>query len=145
MKKLLSIALFSFMSTLCNAGDLNEQPCINETKGMMIIATPWDEILKSMKDLPSECFDGYFAEGISDTFVKKLAKEWKSFFAGYSKFENEPSIKNIVSRSFNASLDQEDLKKISLLSKDSCPEGNKQLCKELESYAVGAMKEIHDK
>lgn len=87
VKKLLSIALFSFMSTLCNADDLNEQPCIKETKGLMTITTPWDEMLKNMKDLPSECFDGYFAEGISDTFVKKLAKEWESFFTSYLKFE----------------------------------------------------------
>ncbi len=137
------IAAFILISCICFAGDWEDQPCVKETKALMEIKTSWDEIFNSLKELPFGCFDGYFAEGISDTIARKIGKEWKAFFTSYSSFKNDPRVNIIIFGSLNASLNTEDLKNIVRLSQNNCPEGQDKICNILGSKAETALDEIY--
>jgi len=133
------LLILSFASSVSAVED--NQPCVEETRALMNVSSSWEAILKSMQDLPVSCFDGYFAEGISDTFVRKLGAEWDSFHLIYPQFKNNPQVNEIILKSFNATVLSKDLEKIIELGKNRCPNNKNNICNTLTDAAKKVLSE----
>lgn len=86
------------------------RPCEAETRALMTMKSSWPELYRAAGALPDRCFDGYFAEGISETIVRKMGQDWAGFIAVLSAHPADERFMSLVLRSINDTLDAKDIK-----------------------------------
>lgn len=123
----ISVILFSSISY---AGDITVHECEAETEKLMSLNSTWGEIYDSSLELPPKCFDGYFAEGISDTIVRKAGLDWAGFLNILIK-DSTGKFFNLVKISINASVASEDLDKLEILANSKCTTELAKQCNEI--------------
>lgn len=116
-------------------------PCEAETAQLMNLESSWSEISKAAIAFPPACFDGYFAEGISDTLVRKMGKDWHGFQTILTKYPNESKFINLVLRSINATLDPNDIRTVDRLANTACNVKIKNHCRSISKEAAAALAE----
>jgi hypothetical protein len=87
----------------------------------MAIAGSWAELSRAVAVFPGECFDGYWAEGISDTLVRKMGQDWRGFVKELGRQPADGKLFPLVLKSLNATLDPDDLQRVIKLARNSCP------------------------
>jgi hypothetical protein len=105
----------------------------------MDIKSTWGEIYKAAIALPATCFDGYFAEGISDTLVRKMGHDWSGFLGLLAAHPKETKFMNLVLRSINATLDPKDIRAVDRLAKSSCRAALQDHCRAISKQAAAAL------
>ncbi len=117
-------------------------PCESETASLMTLETAWPDLYLAASALPSKCFDGYFAEGISDTLVRKMGRDWPGFTNLLRKHKNDKKFFGLILRSINATLNPDDIDVIESLSKGSCPSTLRKQCDAIETQIGVARKDL---
>lgn len=141
---LASIVIFFIIYRSAIADEAESFPCAKETEILMSDSSSWESLMDSLDKLPNSCFDGYFAEGISNTVAVKLVKDWPGFFASYSGYKAKASVNNLLIRSLNASLNPDDLEAIVLLANSECPKEHARICSKMSAGAKTALREINE-
>jgi hypothetical protein len=117
-----------------------EQPCINETKPLMTTKTSWADISRAAATVPSDCFAGFFGEGISDTIVRKSVADWSGLLEVLAKQHSaNDKLFGLVLKSINSTLNPDDIKALKKLAEESCPIGVKKRCGAISKQAVKAL------
>ena len=126
-----------FFVTVLNAAEDKPLSCEAETVKLMTVKSSWNEIYTSAKVLPEACFDGYLAEGISETLVRKMGEEWSEFnhFLLAHMNDMDQKFMQLLFDSINATLNREDIKQIEKLTKRSCPSELAEQCRLLNERA----------
>ena len=107
----------------------------------MTMKSSWPALYLAAAALPNRCFDGYFAEGISDTIVRKMGQDWAGFIAVLSAHRAEERFMSLVLRSINATLDPKDIKLAAHRATTECPETLKKQCFFILEKAAAALRE----
>jgi hypothetical protein len=140
-----SIALFTvtvMFATSASLGAENQlHPCEAETAKLMSMNSTWPEIYKAANAMPPACFDGYFAEGISDTIVRKMGQDWPGFLSVLVLHAKDSKFTKLILESINATLDPNDIKVIERLAQNSCRAEVLNLCRAISKEAVDALAE----
>ena len=123
------------------AADTEAHPCEAETAQLMNLESSWSEIYKAAIALPPACFDGYFAEGISDALVLKMGKDWQGFQTILTKHPNESKLMNLVLHSINATLDPNDIRTVDRLANTACNVRIQNHCRSISREAAAALAE----
>lgn len=126
-KKIFSIVVLFPIITYAS-GEIPEYPCEAETAALMTMNSSWEQLFSSGSALPEQCFDGYFAEGISDTLVRNMGTDWQGFIEILDQKANKSRFITLILQSINESLDPKDVDLVVLLSKDRCPQRYKEVC-----------------
>lgn len=122
-------------------GAEKDRPCEAETAKLMNMTSTWGEIYKAALVLPPACFDGYFAEGISDTMVRKMRNEWHGFLVVLTMHPDESKFMGLVLDSINATLDPNDIRAIGHLAETSCRQEVHSQCRGISKQAAAALTE----
>lgn len=101
----------------------------------------WAELYEAGVALPNRCFDGYFAEGISDTLVRKMGQDWAGFTAVLSAHPVDERFMSLVLRAINATLDAKDIKLAAQRAASECPKALKRQCAAISEKAAEALRE----
>src|ERR1700736_146153 len=120
----------------CRAAD---KPCEHETKPLMSIKTSWPDLFRAAGSLPRSCFSGYFAEGISDTVVRKMAQDWAGFTQVLSHHPDNKAFFSIVLKALNSTLNPDDIQAVNQLATTSCPIKLRRQCDALSRRAQKAL------
>ncbi|NGY06081.1 hypothetical protein [Solimonas terrae] len=115
------------------------QPCEKAAEPLMSVTSSWAELYTAGSHLPAGCFDGYFAEGISDTIIRKIGTDWPGFIAVLLKHSNSKKFFGLVLDSFNATVDEEDIQTANRLALRSCPSKLKIKCLAISQRAKEAL------
>jgi len=115
--------------------------CEAETAQLMNLESSWSDFYKAAIALPPICFDGYFAEGISDTLVRKMGQDWQGFQTILTKHSNESRFINLVLRSINATLDPNDIRTVDRLANTACNVKIQNHCRSISREAAAALAE----
>lgn len=107
----------------------------------MTMKSSWPALYRAAVALPNRCFDGYFAEGISDTIVRKMGQDWAGFIAVLTLHRAEERFMALVLRSINATLDPKDIKLAAHRAVSECPESLKKQCFSISKEAAEALRE----
>ncbi|MBI4590834.1 MAG: hypothetical protein HY725_18580 [Candidatus Rokubacteria bacterium] len=107
----------------------------------MTMQSSWPELYRAAVALPTRCFDGYFAEGISDTIVRKMDEDWAGFTAVLSTHPADERFMSLVLRSINATLDPKDIKIAGQRATSECPDTLKIQCDAILQKAAEALRE----
>ncbi len=101
----------------------------------MTLKSSWKRIYVAAVALPEGCFDGVFAEGISDTLVRKMGREWKGFLSTLAKHRENKKFMWLVLESVSPSCNPDDLRLVGRLARESCR-------KELTSQCAAISKQV---
>ena len=115
--------------------------CEAETKALMTLKSSWPQIYDAGVVLPSRCFDGYFAEGISDTIVRKMGQDWAGFIATLSAHPADERFMSLVLRSINETLDPKDIKAAAHRATMECPDQLKKRCASILEKTAEALRQ----
>lgn len=107
----------------------------------MTMKSSWPELYRAAVALPTRCFDGYFAEGISDTIVRKMGQNWVGFIAILSAHPADERFMSLVLRSINGTLDPKDIKIVGQRATSECPDTLKIQCGAILQKAAEALRE----
>ena len=128
-----------FTGRLSFGADNPLHPCEAETAKLMDIKSTWGEIYKAAIALPPACFDGYFAEGISDTLVRKMGQDWSGFLSLIEAHPKEAKFMHLVLESINSTLDPKDIRAVDRLAKSSCRAALRNSCRAISNRAAAAL------
>ena len=129
MTKRIVLAAFLAPFSVYGGGSESAVPrCEAETSVLMTTQSAWAELASAANALPERCFDGYFAEGISDTLVRKLATDWEGFLAVLDGKPSNGPFMNLILRSINESVDKKDIDSITTSAKERCPRRHEASC-----------------
>lgn len=131
----LVVNLASADSSVISLGD----PCDKAADPLMTVTSAWPEIYQAAADLPAGCFDGAWAEGISDTIVRKMGDDWSGFLRMLVAHPHNEKFFSLVLDSINATLDEEDIQAINKLAATSCPLELSQRCAAITKRAKEAL------
>lgn len=134
-----SIIFFTSQETL--SAENVEYLCEAKTTKLMSIKSSWNELYKAALKLPSNCFDGYYAEGISDTLARKMGQDWSGFMSILVVHSKEPKFMNLILDSMNATLDPDDIKIVAELAKHHCLAKLSRQCSNISEQASAALQE----
>jgi len=122
MKKILATCLYLLVPTAFAASSATgHYPCEKETAALMEISSSWSTMYSAAQVLPKRCFDGYFAEGISDALVRKMGQDWPGFILLVEEHAGDSHFFPLVLRSINQTLNPDDVAKVKDLAEHSCP------------------------
>jgi hypothetical protein len=133
-----SICIFQFSPIAYGGG----YPCNPETSPLMTLKSSWHMLYNASIELPDECFDGYFAEGISDTLVRKMGLDWPGFLNILKMHQENKRFMELIIRSINATVNSEDVRVVDELARTSCVDELKQNCAAISKKAAEALKEL---
>jgi hypothetical protein len=106
----------------------------------MTTKASWADISRAAATLPSECFAGYFGEGISDTIVRKCVTDWSGMIEVLAKqHPANDKFFGLVIKSINSTLDPDDIRALKKLADESCPIGVKKKCDAISRQAAKAL------
>ena len=143
MFRMLVIFILAF-STLPSVAAAEAEPCVKETQALMSINSSWLQLYREASVLPVRCFDGYFAEGVSDTIVRKMGKDWPGFINVLAAHRNNKRFFSVVLDSINATLGADDVETVFKLSQQSCPSTLAPKCKAISQRATETLTEINE-
>lgn len=89
-----------------------------------------------------QCDEGYIAEGMSETIVGLLANNWKTSHQLMHLSVIDRAFESWMINHINTTTNDRDLDKVVRNAADSCPEGHKAFCNQIENAAQGALKEL---
>lgn len=89
-----------------------------------------------------QCDEGYIAEGISATIVGLLANNWKTSHQLMQLSVSDRAFESWMINHIDTTTNDRDLEKVVRNATDSCQEGAKEFCKQIENAAQGALKEL---
>jgi hypothetical protein len=116
-----------------------EHPCEAETAPLMTMTSSWESMVGAADALPKECFDGYFAEGISDTIVRKMRADWPGFLKTLDSHPQNKKFLHLVLISLNATLDPGDIQAVNHFALSSCPSKYSATCSTISQRAKAAL------
>jgi len=93
----------------------------------------WDRIHDWYKTY-SQCDDGSQAEGVSDAVARNLVDRWERL-SRLGELARDAGFRRFVLRHVDATLNADDLKKISVNAEKRCPTNLRALCRELKIRA----------
>ena len=128
------------LSHPATAAEPAPRACEAETKALLTLKSSWPQLYDAAIALPNRCFDGYFAEGISDTIVRKMGQDWPGFIAILSAHPADAQFMSLVLRSINETLDPKDIKAAAHLATTECPEKLKKQCASILKEAAEALR-----
>jgi hypothetical protein len=134
---------FCLWHPLSSANPANAKPAVSceaLTKPFISDQPDWEEYNSFATDLPDHCFDGYIAEGISDSLIKKINSDWPGFMKFVSKKRDTDAFVRLMFRSINESLAVEDLQKLSTRASMQCDRQTLALCKQISKLSHKALK-----
>lgn len=139
------IVVFLLLCFSVVTASAEDQPCENESKHLMTLKSSWAAISSAAGALPAECFNGYFGEGISDVLVRKSAEDWSGFVEELAKHK-APRDKFLLLylRSLNSTLNPDDIKAVSKLAKESCPQSLTIQCSAILDRTQAALADYGD-
>ena len=140
---ILSIILFTSQTALSAEND--EHPCEAKTTKLMSVKSTWEELYKAALKLPSNCFDGYYAEGISDTLVRKMGQDWSGFISILMLHPKESKFMNLILDSINATLDPDDIRIVDGLAQHWCLAELSSQCNAISEQAAAALQDYEPK
>jgi hypothetical protein len=105
----------------------------------MTMATSWPAMFRAAASLPAGCNDGYFAEGISDTVVRKMGRDWSGFLGILAAHPKDGKFFSLVLGSLNATLDADDIQVVNTLARKSCPANLSKRCAAISKRAKEAL------
>lgn len=105
----------------------------------MTLKSSWPSLYAAAVAMPTECFDGYFAEGISDTLARKMGQDWRGFLATLTAHPKESDFMKLILKSINATLDPADIRVVDRLARNSCPAKHRKQCLAISKRAAGAL------
>jgi hypothetical protein len=105
----------------------------------MTVKSSWVELYAAAAALPHGCFDGYFAEGISDTVVRRMGQDWPGFLSILSKHPKDAKFMKLVLESINATLDPKDIRIVDRFARKSCPVERMKQCAAISKRAAAAL------
>ena len=120
-----------------------QRPCEAETAALMTQKSSWEDMHRAARVLPPHCFDGHFAEGISETIVRKMREDWPGFLVLMAKHPRQDAFFELVLRSINPTLDTADLKELDALAHKSCPAAQRARCDAIAREAAAALKDAN--
>ena len=132
-----SIILFISQATL--SAENVEYLCEAKTTKLMSVKSTWKELYRAALKLPPNCFDGYYAEGISDTLVRKMGQDWSGFMNILMLHAKEPKFMNLILNSINATLDPDDIKIVDGLAQHHCLAKLSRQCSNISKQAAAAL------
>jgi len=138
----LTVILIVFISTNVRAADNEIYPCEVETKALMTMTSSWEEIYEAAIALPPKCFDGYFAEGISDTLICKMGTDWDGFMKILSENPEDETFLSLILKSINATLSSDDINVVAKHSNSSCIQKNTKECEAISKQAAAVLSEM---
>jgi hypothetical protein len=106
---------------------------------LMDIKSTWGDIYGAAIALPPACFDGYFAEGISDTIVRKMGQDWSGFLTLLAAHPKDAKFMSLVLKSINSTLDPKDIRVADRLAKSSCRATLRNQCGAISKQAAAAL------
>ncbi|PVU46692.1 hypothetical protein, partial [Enterobacter sp. PN108E5IIB] len=89
-----------------------------------------------------QCDEGYIAEGISATIVGLLANNWNTSHQLMQLSVNDRAFESWMINHIDTTTNDRELDKVVRNAADSCPEGGKAFCEQIENAAQGALKEL---
>jgi hypothetical protein len=89
----------------------------------------------------AHCGDGAIAEGFSDSVVRLLASRWQDLHELEHLAESDRPFRAFVLRHIDATADEADLRRI-IATASKCPGHARPICREIESHARAALKEV---
>lgn len=89
-----------------------------------------------------QCDEGYIAEGISATIVGLLANNWKTSYQLMHLSVSDRAFESWMIDHINTTTNDRDLDKVVRNAADSCPEGDKAFCNQIENAAQTALTEL---
>ncbi len=116
-----------------------EEPCEKQTGPLMTSKSSWNAIYRTAVALPSECFDGYFGEGISDVIVRKMGHDWPGFIRVLSRHQEDAKFFSLVLKSINATLNPDDIVAVYKLARTSCQAVLQEKCNEITARSKSAL------
>jgi hypothetical protein len=114
-----SLSLVAMMAAAA-ADAADTHPCERETAALMDVHSSWAQIYSATHKMPEKCFDGYFAEGISDTLVRKAGQDWPGFISLLRQHPDDNRFLSLVIKSINETVDPDDVLRVKLLAEHSC-------------------------
>jgi hypothetical protein len=134
------VAIFALMCVLhLPSARAAEQPCEKQTGPLMTSKSSWNAIYKTAVALPSDCFDGYFGEGISDVMVRKMGHDWLGFIRILSRHQEDAKFFSLVLKSINATLNPDDIVTVYKRARTSCPAALQEKCNEITARSKAAL------
>ena len=85
------------------------------------------------------CDEGGMAEASSEAVARLLVDKWQTLPDLAAEVHHKPSLRTFVLSHINSTLDTKDLKKIRLLSGNSCPVTERVFCEALKKAAIKAL------
>ena len=132
--------LLSFsISGVAHAASDPPHECEAESAPLMDLKSSWPDMYAAAVALPRRCFDGYFAEGISDTLVRKMGSDWSGFISLLTDHPDHAQFLSLVLDSVNATLDPKDVRVVQRLSLKSCPSRFRKECGAISRKTVDAL------
>lgn len=126
---------FGLLPVVCAA----DQPCETQTKPLMTPRSSWSAIYNASIDVPSDCLNGYFGEGISDTLVRKMGHDWPGFLAVMNRHHEHKKFIDLVLKSINATLNPEDIVVVYKLARTSCQAVRQHECDAIAAQSKAAL------
>ena len=142
MKYYISSIIFFIILQISPSTYGGKYPCTPETSPLMSIESSWPELYIASVELPEECFDGYFAEGISDTLVRKMGIDWPGFLQVLKTHSENQKFIGLILRSINTTLNSEDVRTVDKLAKDACIEELREYCTAISKKTEKTLKEF---
>jgi len=99
----------------------------------------WDSLHNSYKRY-KQCDDGDIAEGYSESVARILVDHWSTLSRLATLARRDARFRRFVLGHVDASLDGDDLKKITANANTRCPSGLSALCADLAKSADEALK-----
>jgi hypothetical protein len=139
---LIIFSIILFISQETFSAETVEHPCEAKTIKLMNVKSTWKELYRAALKLPSNCFDGYYAEGISDTLVRKMGQDWSGFMSILVLHAKDQKFISLILDSINATLDPDDIRIVDKLAQDHCLAKLSIQCSNISKQAAAALQEF---
>jgi hypothetical protein len=120
-----ALGFFSF-GPIVNAGECNRSDEIAAGDSVDRLGS-WVRMYEVFRKY-SQCDDGFIGEGYSEGVARLLVDRWNTLPQLAALTLKDPSFKGFVLRHINSTLNLKDLKRISVLASNNCPQASEPLC-----------------
>jgi hypothetical protein len=138
----LALGLFIFTTT----GVGQHRPCTEEDGKRALDEADslrtWDALYKSYRTYRN-CDDGAIWEGYSESVVRILADHWNTLPRLATLGRHDTEFQRFVVKHVDATLNADDVVKVTRKARTACPPGLSLLCSDLAKQAESAWKEAN--
>ena len=101
----------------------------------------WNALYKSFES-HKQCDDGAIGEGYSEATARILVDHWNTLPDLARILSKDKEFRSFVLKHIDATLDENDIRKIRKNASAQCPAGLRKLCADLKTQANRALKEL---